>query len=119
MMGVAMKPHLISPILVLVVSSVFAAPCADARGWNKKQIQKANREKEKQERKEREAREKRSKAIDAYLTRYDGNKDGSLTKDEFLAGNTDKTSTAEKFDKFNKNGDRYLSKSEIAEMLGF
>lgn len=119
MMVVAMKPRLIFPIVFLVVSSVLAAPSADARGWNKKQIQKANREDAKKEKKEREAREKRSKAIDDCLTARDGNKDGSLTRDEFLTGESDKKSAAEKFDKFNKNGDRYLSKSELATMLGF
>lgn len=62
---------------------------------------------------------KRSKAIDDRLTARDGNKDGSLTKDEFLTAESDKKSAAEKFDKFNKNGDRYLSKSELATMLGF
>lgn len=113
-----MKPHLISAILVLVVSSVLVAPCADARGWNRKQIQKANREKEKQEQKEKAAREKRSKGIDQFLTPRDGNKDGSLTRDEFLTNEADKVRAGAKFDQFNKNGDRYLSKSEIAEMLG-
>lgn len=112
----------VRPVLLFVVCAlapVLAAPPAEAGGFNKKQIQKANREKEKQERKEREAREKRSKAIDEFMTPRDLDHDGSLTKDEFLGVESDKTSAAAKFDKFNKNGDRYLSKSEIAAMLGF
>ncbi len=114
-----MKRRLILPVCALVLATLSITPCAEAGGWNKKQIQKANREKEKQERKEKEAREKRNKAMDEFLAARDGNKDGSLTRDEFLTAETDKTKGGGKFDKFNKNGDRYLSKSEIATMLGF
>lgn len=114
-----MKRRLILPVCALALTTLAITPCAEAGGWNRKQIQKANREKAKQERKEKEAREKRSKAMDEFLTARDVNKDGSLTRDEFLTVESDKTKGGEKFDKFNKNGDRYLSKSEIAEMLGF
>lgn len=114
-----MKRHLNFLLPALLLGSLMAAPLAEAGGWNKKQIQKANREKAKQEKKEREAREKRSKGIDEFITPRDGNKDGSLTRDEFLTNEADKVRAGAKFDQFNKNGDRYLSKSEIATMLGF
>lgn len=114
-----MKTRLISACCAAALFSLFAAPAVEAGGWNKKQIQKANREKAKEEKKEREAREKRGRAIDGFLAARDGNKDGSLTRDEFLTAETDKTKGGGKFDQFNKNGDRYLSKSEIATMLGF
>jgi hypothetical protein len=48
----------------------------------------------------------------------DTNHDGSLSRDEYLAGEADPAAASKKFDKFNKNGDRALSKSEIAAMLG-
>ena len=35
------------------------------------------------------------------------------------AERSDESAAGAKFDKFNQNGDRYLSKSEIATMLGF
>jgi hypothetical protein len=41
-----------------------------------------------------------------------------VNRDEYLDGESDKDEAGKKFDRYNKNGDRSLSKSEIAEMLG-
>ena len=38
--------------------------------------------------------------------------------DEYLANETDKEAAMKTFEKHNKNGDRSLTKSEIADLLG-
>ncbi|MBC8127330.1 MAG: hypothetical protein H8M99_09350 [Gloeobacteraceae cyanobacterium ES-bin-144] len=63
-------------------------------------------------------REKNKAAIDEVLDAKDTNHDGSLTRDEFIAGEANAEAAGAKFDKYNKNGDRALSKSEILEMTG-
>ncbi len=60
-----------------------------------------------------------NKAIDDFLDVHDKNKDKSVTLEEYLAGEKTNAADAEKkFKQYNKNNDRYLSKSEIQEMLG-
>lgn len=66
----------------------------------------------------REAKKKDREAIKDFLETKDKNKDGSLTKDEFISDEDDKEAAGKKFDEANKNGDRALSKSEISDMLG-
>ena len=64
-------------------------------------------------------REKEKEAVKEYLLTKDLNKDGSLSMDEFCAGEDSKSQAEKAFEQANKNGDRYLTKSEIGEMLGF
>ena len=66
----------------------------------------------------REARKKDREAIKTFLSTKDKNKDGSLSRDEFLSDEADKEAAGARFDGANKNGDRALSKSEISDMLG-
>ena len=54
----------------------------------------------------------------AFAAEFDANKDGTLSIDEYLTGETDKESAMKKFQEHNKNGDRQLTKAEIADMLG-
>ncbi len=81
-----------------------------------------NRAKIQQEQKEKKAkkdeRDKKREAVDAVLKVKDGNHDGSLTLDEYLTGESDVAAATAKFNEFNKNGDRYLSKGEIETSLG-
>lgn len=74
--------------------------------------------KEKERLEIKEARDKERDAVKGYLEGRDKNKDGSLTREEFIADEEDKAAAGAKFDEANKNKDRSLSKSEIAEMLG-
>lgn len=103
--------------LVCLIAALMLAGNVEAKQKNNKnnqQAQKAKAEKEK-ERKEREARRE---AITEFLKGKDANHDGSLTRDEYLTGEADAAAASKKFDQYNKNGDRALSKSEIAAMLG-
>jgi hypothetical protein len=56
--------------------------------------------------------------IKEYLESRDTNKDGSVSRDEFLTAETDKAGGERKFNEHNKNKDRSLSKREIQSMLG-
>ncbi|MDX1680849.1 MAG: hypothetical protein R3242_08975 [Akkermansiaceae bacterium] len=66
----------------------------------------------------REARAKDRQAIKDFMGPKDKNRDGSLTRAEFISDEDDKEAAGERFDEANKNGDRVLSKSEISGMLG-
>jgi len=74
--------------------------------------------KEAEREQKRKEREEWRNAINDFLREKDANKDGSVKKDEYLAGETDQEAATAKFDKFDKNRDRSLTKTEIAEMLG-
>jgi hypothetical protein len=74
-------------------------------------------ERNKQRLQEKEVREKRRAAVQAVLENKDKNRDGSLTKEEYIDGEADPAAAAKKFDKYNKNRDRVLSKGEIADSL--
>ena len=80
-------------------------------------------EKDKQEQKEKEEKkaknEKMRAAVKELLSQKDKNKDGALSKDEFLNGEADPADAAKRFDQFNKNGSRDLEKTEIESLLGF
>jgi Tfp pilus assembly protein FimT len=104
-------------IALVAILAVFATP-AEAKGGGNKRANEQAKKKEAEKKKEREEREARRDKIEAFMKDRDGNKDGSLTKDEFISGETDKTEGGKKFDEYNKNKDRYLSKSEIQNLLG-
>jgi Flp pilus assembly protein TadD len=102
---------LIQTLVVVSLLAVFAAP-VEAKGNGKAEQEKAKKEKERAERKR--VRE----AVEAFITPRDKNKDGSLTKEELLSGETDKAAGEKKFNDANKNNDRALYKTEIQAMLG-
>ena len=82
----------------------------------------ANNAKGQQEKKEKEAKRaasgKKRDAINSFLKDKDKDDDGTLSKDEYIAGESDAAAASAKFDQFNKNGDRQLSRTEIEAMLG-
>lgn len=102
--------------IIAALALSFLVPAASAAGGNGGN-DKAKQKEEKKEQ-EKEAREKKRKAVDEVLAAKDKNDDGSLTKDEYLTGETDVEAASQTFDKFNKNKDRALSKEEIASSLG-
>ena len=65
------------------------------------------------------AKERCRDSVKDYMEDRDKNRDGSLTKEEFVESEIDKEEAAKAFDKANTNRDRSLSKSEIIEMQGF
>jgi hypothetical protein len=113
-----MKAIPIFLIIASLVVSVDARPGGGGRrGGNGGQTKEEKEEKKKEEAEKKE-RERKRQAVQDYLRKKDTNKDGSLSRDEFLTDESDKASTGKKFDQYNKNRDRSLSKSEIEELLG-
>jgi Flp pilus assembly protein TadD len=110
---------LIQTLVVVSLFAVFATPAeAKKRGNNsQKAAEQAQKEKARKEKDRAESRKVREK-ISAFMQPRDKNKDGSLTKEEFLSGETDKAAGEKKFSQFNKNNDRALYKSEIQTLLG-
>lgn len=68
--------------------------------------------------KERDLREKDREAIKDFLEPKDKNKDGTLSRAEYLSDEDDKERAGKKYDEADKNKDRSLSKTEISELLG-
>ena len=108
-----MKPFLIACFTVALMHTTVIAKTTPGQTPQQKQ-----EEKKKEKEKEKADREKRRTAVQDVLDAKDKNHDGSLTKDEYLAGETDAAASTAAFDKFNKNKDRVLSKAEIADLLG-
>ena len=106
---------LIKPLALLLLSAFLIMP-ADAKG-NNNANKKAQQKKEQQE-KERADRKRKSEALKEFMEPRDANHDGSLSKDEFMSGETDKAEGEKRFKQCNTNGDRTLTKSEIEDLLG-
>lgn len=104
------------PIVIVLLLAAFILP-AEARrkrGGNTKR----DKQEEQQERKEKAERERKRDAVNDYLGKKDKNDDGMVTRDEHLAGESDKEAAGKKFDAANKNRDRSLTRSEIEDLLG-
>lgn len=104
-----------SLLAILALCLVIPAEAAKKKGGA---AAKAAQEKKKQKLADRAERTEKREAVDAVLDVKDKNNDGSLSLDEFLIGETDAEDATARFNEFNKNGDRYLSKKEIEAMLG-
>ena len=102
-------------VLLAITSLIVSAEAKPGRRGGPPKRDKAE---EKREEEERKAREKKRNAIQEYLRKKDKNNDGSLTREEFQTGEADAKAADKKFDQYNKNGDRSLSKSEIGGLLG-
>lgn len=103
-------------ILAVLTLAVLVIPAEAGRA---PKVTKRDKQEEKKEEKEREERKRHSEAVKKLLEEKDANKDGSLTRDEYLLGEADKEAAGKKFDAANKNGDRQLSRTEIEALLGF
>jgi uncharacterized protein YxeA len=104
--------------LLTSVMMVATASNVEAKPKNNQKNNAAQQKKEAEKKKEREERERKSAAINDFLNEKDANNDGTVTMSEYLADETDKDAALAKFQKSNKNGDRSLTKTEIADMLG-
>ena len=108
------------PTLALVSLLVAVGTHAEARNNNnndKRAIEQAKKQKAEREKKRAESKKAHEEITD-YLERRDTNKDKSISKDEFLAAETDKAAGEREFNEHNKNKDRFLSRKEIQAMLG-
>jgi hemolysin activation/secretion protein len=106
-------------ILNLAIMFLSLAVPAEAqrrgRGGNQ-QNQRAQQERKKREA-EQKAREKKREAFEDFMKPKDKNHDGSLTREEFMNGGGGAEAAGKKFDQYNLNNDRYLTKPEIEAML--
>ena len=111
---------------ILTIATIILASPADAgrcpcRGKSKSGNKSARKmaAKQKAERElNKKVRDMKLDAIKAYMKPKDSNGDGSLTVSEFISNESNKDAATEEFDEANTNGDRYLTKSEVADMLG-
>jgi len=102
--------RLIIPIVALsLLQPVFAKSTGKTPVKSKQQLEMEAK---------RAEREKVRKAVDAVLKAKDTNHDGSLSKDEYIAGEADPVAAGKKFDQLDMNHDRHLSRDEIAISLG-
>jgi len=105
-----MKTTTIALILAALIVPSHLAPGREREEDPKKEEERKKAEKAEKERKR--------DAVKEFLKKKDKNNDGSVSRDEYLADESDKEAAGKKFDEFNKNGDRALAKSEIEALLG-
>ena len=112
-----MKPF----VMMLILAALIIPAEAGKKGWaNRAAVaNKQAQKEEKEEQAKRKQRDREHKALEGLLAKKDTNKDKFLSKDEYVAGEPDAEAAGKRFDKFNKNGDRTLSKSEMEALLGF
>jgi hypothetical protein len=108
-----MKPFLVAALALSMISIVEARKKED----DGKNPQQQQQEKQKQKEADKAARESKRKAVQQALEAKDKNHDGSLSKEEYITGEADAEAATKKFDEFNKNKDRFLSKGELADSL--
>ncbi len=89
----------------ILVATLLISPMAHAATEPKPDLFKA-------------AKEKYRIALKSYMEGRDKNHDNSLSREEFLAAETDKGTALKAYNEANKNGDRALTKTEVAAMLG-
>lgn len=102
-----MKPFIYLLAALALISTVEA-----------KKEKETPREEQQRKEKEKEGKRQARDAVKAVLEKKDTNHDGSLTREEYLTGETDAEAANKRFDEFNKNGDRSLSKKELEASLG-
>ncbi len=106
-------------LFVYPIAALMMIATAEAKKGGGKGGMSEKQKQEEQEKKERdEARDAKRDGVNEVLDEKDGNNDGSLTLEEFLTGESDVERATATFNEYNKNGDRYLTKMEIATMLG-
>lgn len=84
-----------------------------------KEVRKANAKERVEDRKKEQRDNKEAAALEALLSKKDDNNDQALTREEYLRGEANAEAANKKFDTFNLNKDRILSKSELLKLLGF
>lgn len=105
------------PLFIAAIALALIAP-AEARKKGGGAAQKQAQQEQKEKEKEKAERDKKRNAVQGVLDAKDKNHDGSLSREEYIAGEADAEAAGKTFDEFNKNKDRFLSKGEIAASLG-
>jgi hypothetical protein len=105
--------------IIFVITTLQVEAKNPRNNKQKQQQQKALAAEKKKEAAERAKKDKINLSIDEVMKNCDKNNDRSLTLEEFTNGSGDRKSAQEKFSKWNKNHDRYLSRTEVQSMLGF
>lgn len=106
--------YLITAFVLFTGSEAYAKNNKNNNAAQNKAAKAAHEKREK----ERKERDEKNKKVKSFLEGVDTNHDGSVSRDEFVAGESNKEKALEKFKDANKNGDSSLTKTEIADMLG-
>ena len=104
--------------LIALIALTGVLPVQAQRNRRNGAAQRAQAQERKKEQQERAKKDKINKEIDGFLKDRDRNNDKSLTLEEFVSGEGNAKAAESKFQEHNKNKDRYLSRTEIQEMLG-
>jgi len=106
-------------LFVFALTALSLIVTAEAKKGGNNAAQRARiQQEQKKKAAEKAERDKKREAVDGVLKDKDKNDDGSLTRDEYIAGEANADEAGKRFDQFNKNKDRYLSRQEIETMLG-
>ncbi len=105
-----MKPLFVCFFALSLITTVEAKKKGGGNG-------KAKQE-QKQKEQEKAQRDKKRDAVNDVMDAKDKNNDGSLSREEYLIGEADADAAMRTFEQFNKNKDRFLSKSELSDSLG-
>jgi len=105
-------------LFIYSLTALMLIATAEAKKDNKGKNNEKAKQEEAEKKKKKEERDAKRDAVKEVLDAKDKNNDGSLSLDEYLTGESDVEQATTKFNEANKNGDRYLTKAEIAEMLG-
>ncbi len=120
--GIRIDSHkpIMKKLVYLITLLVFVGslPVHAQRNRRNGAAQKAAAEKRKKEEAEKAKKDKINNEIEAFIKDRDRNRDKSLTLEEFTSGEGDAKAAETKFQEYNKNKDRYLSKTEIQALLG-
>ncbi len=103
------------PFICLITALTLSINIVEAK---QPEISEKKKQEEAEKKKEKEKREANRQAVKEVLDVKDKNNDGSLTQDEYLTGEADAEAAKKEFEKYNVNGDRFLSKKELEKSLG-
>lgn len=112
------KSKLMKIIASFLFLSLFAGLMPVQANPHNNAAQKAWEEKKRKQKEERERKSKINQQVVDYIAGRDQNNDKSLTLEEFATGESNAEAAASTFKLYNKNNDRYLSKTEVKELLG-
>ena len=109
---------LVSLLTFSIALGMLPLEAQNCRNRQNAAMQRALAEKRKKDQEKKAARDRVNKAVDEFLNEFDNNGDGSVTEQEYVTVSSNAKEAAATFKEFNKNRDRYLSKTEVKDLLG-
>lgn len=102
-------------VFTFVAMALIVPADAKSKGGGKANAQAQAAQKKREA--EKKERDKKRDAVESFMKQKDLNHDGSLTREEYLTGESDAVAAGKVFDQYNLNKDRYLTKNEIEALL--